>query len=177
MLIDCPACGRSAVLIRNGLHYGNAPDQSGDTRIIRGQRIRCSNRGNRCGCGCSFSIFESERIPGRSIDTSWLQSLLLYLLQQAGCMHAAWLKTSRQFSLRTAYRIWRRIDLEQTTLRHRLCQCTGPPNSTQLDPRLELIEHLRAAFIGNDFVCAYQKHFQTSILPVYTKHSATPSAM
>lgn len=158
------------MLIRNGFHYGNAPDQSKDGRVLRGQRIRCSNRSNRCGCGCSFSIFEPECIPRRSIDTKWLTSLLLCLLQHAGCMHAAWQQTSRLFSLRTAYRIWRLIDLEQTSLRHRLCQSTGPPSSDQNDPRLELIEHFQTAFSTDDLACTYQQRFQTPILPVYQKH-------
>jgi len=59
-MVVCPHCGRANELICNGKLHGNNPASHRDERIVRGQRIRCSNRGQRQGCGRSFAIFEAR---------------------------------------------------------------------------------------------------------------------
>jgi len=169
-LLDCPQCGQCACLIRNGLLYGNDPKGQGCTQIERGQRIRCSNRGQRPGCGHSFAIRKASVIPNRSLDSIALSKLLSAILSCTGCVHQAWQQGARLFSLSTAYRTWRQIKLYQTQLRHRLCQATGPPKSCSPEPRLQLIEHLHKAFETTNPIQAFQQHFQTSVLPHYSKH-------
>jgi hypothetical protein len=158
-------------LIRNGLLYGNNPEQQGCARIERGQRIRCSNRGASGGCGHSFAIFNATSLPRRSIDSTYLSVLLKAILKCAGCIHEAWQQGKRLFSLSTAYRIWRQFGHTQVQLRHRLCSCTDPPPRDSPEPRLQLIAHLQIAFPQLDSVESFQRHFQTSFLPDSPKHT------
>lgn len=164
-LMDCPQCGLSANLIRNGLLYGNDSTQQGTARIERGQRIRCSDRDARRGCGHSFAIYQAQILPRRSIGSDYLIALLEGILKHAGCVHQAWLQGTRWFSLSTAYRLWKEFRLEQTQLRHRLCrQVAPPPRRHDSHPALQLTAHLVAAFDSHP-IEAYHKHFQQSILP------------
>lgn len=164
-LLDCPHCGESTNLIRNGLLYGYDSAQQGTARVERGQRIRCSNRGDNCGCGRSFAIFEPETLPKRSICSGFLLALLKAILDQAGCVHQAWQKSTRWFSLSTAYRTWEALRLHQPQLRHRLCGRISPPASPHSEPRLQLITHLCTAFEDEDPVEAFHAHFQEPLLP------------
>ena len=166
-LIECPRCGKTTYLICNGLLKGNDPDQQSCKQIERGQRIFCSNRNSRQGCGSSFSVLKSTSLPKRSLDTAALTILLNAVLKCAGCIYRAFNQcTAWQFSLSSAYRIWHEIDRWQTQLRHRLCQCTGPPPCSLTEPRLQLLAHLRAAFQTDDSIQSFQAHFQTPFLPV-----------
>lgn len=163
-VMECPHCGQSANLIRNGRLYGNDSAQQGTARIERGQRIRCSDRGQCRGCGCSFSIYRAQTLPRRSVGSGYLMALLTAIHEHAGCVHHAWQQGPRRFSLGTAYRLWKEFRLTQTRLRHRLCALTAPPASRHGEPRLQLIDHLLTAF-GEDPIKAYHQHFQQSFLP------------
>ena len=165
-LIECPHCTKTCYLICNGRLKGNDPDQQGCGQIERGQRIFCSNRGNRQGCGQSFSILEPTLLPNRSINTLALTLLITAVLTCSGCLYRAFNQcTQWSFSLSSAYRIWHEIDRWQSQLRHRLCQCTGPPQSRSTEPRLQLIAHLQAAFKTDDPIQSFQAHFQFPWLP------------
>lgn len=163
-LIECPHCGQAANLIRNGLLYGNDSTQQGTARIKRGQRIRCSDRDARCGCGGSFAIYQPQALLRRSVGSDYLIALLKAILEHAGCVHHAWQQGTRWFSLSTAYRLWKEFRLAQSRLRQRLCQLIDPPPSGHSEPRLQLIEHLCAASEDNP-IQAYHKHFQQPFLP------------
>ncbi len=165
-LIECPHCKKANYLICNGRLKGNDPNGQGPEQINRGQRIFCSNRGNRKGCGCSFSVLEPTGLPNRSIDTAALTILLTAVLTCAGCIYRAFNQCIKwSFSLSSAYRIWNEIDHWQTHLRHRLCQCTGPPTCSSTEPRLQLLAHLQSAFQTDDPIRSFQAHFQTPFLP------------
>ena len=165
-LIECPHCEKTAYLICNGLLKGNDPDQQGPKQLERGQRIFCSNRGNRKGCGRSFSVLEPTVLPNQSIDTTALVLLLIMVQKCAGCIYRAFNRCTKwSFSLSSTYRVWRKIDRWQTELRHRLCQCTGPPACSSTEPRLQLLAHLQAAFQTDDPIRNFQAHFQTPFLP------------
>ncbi len=175
-VIECPHCGQSANLIRNGRLYGNDPAQQSTARIERGQRIRCSERGQCGGCGRSFSIYRPQTLPRRSVGSDYLLALLTAIRERDGCVHHAWQQGARWFSLSTAYRLWKEFRLTQTQLRHRLCALTAPLPSRHGEPGLQLIDHLLAAF-GEDSIKAYHKHFQQSFLPDCRVHEPTPAAM
>lgn len=164
-LLDCPHCGQCGHLICNGSLKGNDPTQQATAQIERGQRIFCSNRGCRCGCGHSFSIYKSDILPSRSMNTSYLSALLQAILDHAGCIHHAWQQGSRLFSLSTAYRLWKTFRHQQTQLRHHLYRRIAPPESKHCEPLLQLIAHLSAAFDPDDPTQAYHEHFQQSFLP------------
>lgn len=164
--IKCPHCGKTNFLICNGRLKGYDPDQQGCEQVERGQRIFCSNRGNQKGCGGSFSVLEPTSLPNRSINTSALSLLITTLLTCAGCLYRAFNQCTKwPFSLSSAYRVWGEIDRWQSQLRHRLCQCTGPPACSSSQPRLQLLAHLRLAFQTDDPIQSFQAHFQTPFLP------------
>lgn len=165
-LIECPHCEKTNFLICNGRLKGNDPDGQGCEQIKRGQRIFCSNRRSRQGCGRSFSVLEPTVLPNRSIDTAALTILLTAVLTCAGCIYRAFNQcTAWRFSLSSAYRVWHEVDRWQTHLRQRLCQCTGPPRCSSAEPRLQLLAHLQSTFQTDDPIRSFQAHFQTPFLP------------
>lgn len=158
-LAACPHCGRANELIRNGKLRGNDPASNRDARVVRGQRIRCSNRNQRRGCGRSLSIFEARVLPGFSVDARLLWAFLAALLENAS-VHAAAQTILRYFSLSSAYRWRRRLANIQSALRHRLCSLRPAPASSSSDPLRQLIDHFREASLGKaNPVEAYQAHF------------------
>ena len=176
-LMKCPVCGCGTYLICNGLLWGNDPHGQGIRRVQRGQRVLCSKRGRRGGCGRSFSIHLADILPRRSIDSHLLSALLKAILDCAGCVHRAWQSGARLFSLSRAYRLWREFGLAQSRLRPRLCQCTGPPESNASEPPLQLVAHLRSAFSVSDPIGAFQAHFQIPFLPRCPKHPVAAPTM
>jgi len=159
-LVVCPHCGRANELICNGKLHGNDPVSHQDERIVRGQRIRCSNRGQRQGCGRSFSIFEARVLPGFSVDARLLWAFLEALLKNAN-VHAAAQTVLRYFSLSSTYRWRRRLADVQTSLRHRLCLLMPAPSSSSSDPLMQLVDHLREALHGKASpVETFQERFQ-----------------
>lgn len=165
-LVVCPHCGRANELICNGKLHGNDPTSHRDERIVRGQRIRCSNRGQRQGCGRSFAIFEAWVLPRFCVDARLLWAFLQALLKSVS-VHAAAQTVLRYFSLSSAYRWRRRLAEAQTSLRHRLCALMPAPASSSPDPLWQLIDHFREALHGKvSPVEAFQEHFQRAFFAV-----------
>jgi hypothetical protein len=54
-----------------------------DARAVRGQRVFCSNRGSRGGCGRTFSFFLAEILPRHTFTASWLWQWLIQWLAGA----------------------------------------------------------------------------------------------
>ena len=59
----CPECGVAETLNCHSKLYGNDPDSTQGGRIQRGQRVWCCSRGQRGGCGKTFSIFLADVLP------------------------------------------------------------------------------------------------------------------
>lgn len=68
----------SESLNRHSKLYGNDPAVA-NGQALRGQRIFCSNRGQRGGCGRTFPVFLAEVLPRHSVTSAWLWQLLLRL--------------------------------------------------------------------------------------------------
>lgn len=166
-LLVCPHCRRANELICNGKRHGNDPASHRDKRIVRGQRIRCSNRGQRQGCGGNFSIFEARILPRFCVDARLLWAFLEALLNNAS-VHAAAQTVLRYFSLSSAYRWRRRLADVQTKLRHHLCGLMPTPASPSSDPLLQLIDHLREALPGQvGSVEAFQGQIQQAFFKAW----------
>ena len=122
----------------------------------------CSNRGNREGCGCSFSVFEKDILPSFSINASVFSLFLKAYLEHLN-VHAAWQPLAHYFSLSSAYRLWKRFGHgpQQASLRERPCRNRAPPQCTSKEPREQLIRHLFEAFKEQeDPIAAFQAEFQ-----------------
>jgi len=88
-------------LNRHSFLYGNDPAKP-DGQQLRGQRVYCSSRGQRGGCGQTFSIFLADVLPRHSVTATWLWKLLLKLLAGASLKAAVQLG-ALPFALETLY--------------------------------------------------------------------------
>jgi hypothetical protein len=150
-------------LNRHSLLHGNDPAQP-DGRALRGQRVFCSDRGSRGGCGRTFSFFLADVLPRHTFTASRVWSWLVELLAGLS-VKAASEKLRLPFALESVYRLGRKLRQRLDDLRARLCREQPPPASDQVDPLLHTVEHLRSVFAGE--VCppaAFQLRFQQSFV-------------
>lgn len=148
---------------RHSFLRGNDPDKPGG-RTVRGQRVFCSNRGQRGGCGRTFSLLLADVLPRHTFTAArvwpWLVELLAGLSVKAAAE-----KLRLPFALESVYRFGRKLRQRLDDLRARLCREQPPPASDQVVPLLHTVEHLRSVFAGE--VCppaAFQLRFQQSFV-------------
>ena len=142
---------------------GNDPVQaSGES--FRGQRVFCSNRGQRGGCGRTFSLVLADVLPRHTMTASLLWPWLLKVLAGFSCKAAAD-QLRLPFALETVYRLRRGLRQGLAAVRTRLCREQLPPVSTHVDPLRQTVEHLQAVFPGSPCPSAdFQLHFQRPFL-------------
>jgi hypothetical protein len=159
----CPRCGKVETLNRHSILRGNNPVQASG-QAVRGQRVFCSNRGRRGGCGGTFSITLAEVLPRHTLNASQMWRWLVELL--AGLSVKAAVERLRlPFALETVYRLHRRLRRGLDEVRTRLWRAQPPPASQQVLPLLQTVEHLRAVF--SESACPpadFQLHFQHPFL-------------
>ena len=159
----CPRCGKIETLNRHSLLQGNDPVQA-NGQVVRGQRVFCSNRGQRAGCGKTFSLVLAEVLPRHTLTASLVRPWLVELLAGLS-VKAAVEKLRLPFALETIYRLRRRLQRGLDQVRTRLCRELPPPVSRQSQPLLQTVEHLREAFPGRACPLAdFQLHFQHPFL-------------
>jgi hypothetical protein len=152
----CPHCHCTQSLNRHSFLYGNDPNLA-DGQRLRGQRVFCSDRGQRGGCGRTFSVFLADVLPRLTMTAVFLWQLL-FLLSGGQSVQAAARSSALPFGDQTLYHILGRLRLRLDVIRTRLCQVMPVPASSQSDPLLQTIEHFRIAFPRAD--CPL-KEFQT----------------
>ncbi len=160
----CPECGVAETLNCHSKLYGNDPDSTEGGRIERGQRVWCCPRGQRGGCGKTFSIFLADVLPRHTVGTSALWSLL-ERLPAGGSIKAAVEALALPFGLETLYHLLQRMRRKLTAVRSVLCREQPAPASAQSDPLLQTVEHLRSLFAKS--ICPptdFQLHFQRPLL-------------
>jgi hypothetical protein len=133
-------------------------------QLARGQRVFCSDRGQRGGCGKTFPLFSASVLPRHTFTARLLYALLRALLGGATIKAAA--ETLRlPFSLEAVYGIVRRLRLRLDALRSLLCRERSAPASSQTDPLHQTVEHLQHLFPqGTRALAAYQRHFQEPLM-------------
>lgn len=110
--------------------------------VVRGRRIFCSNRGQRSGCGRTFSVLLGSVLSGFVVRTLTLLCFARAVLSGL-TRRAAWLLEAQgALSLSSGYRLWRRLDQAQATLRGRLWRMAPPPDSAKREPLAQLLAHL-----------------------------------
>ena len=124
----------------------------------------CSDRGQRGGCGRSFSIFLDEVLPRHTVTGPGLWRLLNRLLA-GGSIKRAVQALALPYALETLYHLRQRLRQRLAGVRSRLCRQQQPGASTQTDPLLQTVEHLRSLFPKSACpVAAFQLHFQIPLL-------------
>jgi hypothetical protein len=149
----CPFCERPDSLNRHSLLYGNDPKNT-QGQLIRGQRVICSPRGRRGGCGRTFSIFLDSVLPRHSVSTPVLWALLSLLLTGLS-LKAAFESMGSLFCLETFYRLRQRLRHRLDVIRPLLCRAQKPPPCAQADPLLQTAAHGREVFAG--VLCPFQE--------------------
>lgn len=148
---------------RHSLLRGNDPDQP-SAQSVRGQRVFCSNRGSRGGCGRTFSLLLADVLPRHTFTAGRVWSWLVELLAGLS-LKAAAEKLRLPFALESVYRLRRKLRQRLDDWRSRLCREQPPPASTRTDPLLHSLEHLQAVFVGKGCPpAAFQLHFQQPFL-------------
>ena len=148
---------------RHSKLYGNDPSAVA-TKRQRGQRVFCSNRGQRGGCGRTFFMALADVLPRHTVTASFLWQWLSAMLS-GGSVKAAVEKLRLPFALETLYRVQRELRHGLDQVRARLCQKQSPSASAHTDPLLQTVEHLRQVFSGSGCPPAeFQLHFQHPFL-------------
>jgi len=159
----CPHCGCLGSLNRHSRALGN-DSQTADGETFRGQRVYCSNRGLRGGCGRTFALFLADILTRHTLTASLVWPWLVKLLAGLS-LKAAAEKLRLPFALETVYRVRRRLRHGLEQLRSRLCREQPPPASAHADPLLQTVEHLRAVFPDRECPpAAFQLRFQHPFL-------------
>lgn len=147
----CPHCKATGMLIRHGFLYGfdsTSPQQ----KTVRAQRIFCSNRYARTGCGRTFSVWDADKIRRLFLTASALG--LFLQLAVAGSIAAAGQAVHDRLCERTWQRLWQRFQRAQSKIRTALCgRCAPPdwlarppPSRPKHLPAAQVLAHLETAF-------------------------------
>jgi hypothetical protein len=158
----CPHCGRMGTLIGHGYLRGYA--EQGQDVIVRGRRVFCSDRHRRPGCGRTFSLLIATLLAGFLVTTltlfRFVEQVLAGLTRRTA-WHAA---AQGALSSSSGYRLWRRLDREQSHLRARLCREATPLSCAHREPVAELVAHLQAVLAGATCpFAAFQGRFQEDL--------------
>lgn len=142
---------------------GNDPAVA-NGQLARGQRVFCSDRGQRGGCGKTFPLFFAAVLPRHTFTAPLLWTLLRKLL--AGAPIKAAVESLRlPFSLEAVYGIVRRLRRRLDAMRSWLAREQPVPASGQTDPLLQTLSHLQTVFPPDGCaLTAYQRHFQQAFL-------------
>jgi len=146
--VPCPHCETIGTLNRHSRLFGNDP-ATAQARLQRGQRVYCSNRGNRQGCGRSSSVFLANTLPRYTFDASLLWRLLSHWLG-SGSIQATTEELQQPFGLDTIYSLFRGLRRSIQRWRAKLSSLSDPPASLQTDPLGQTIEHFQTAFVGRE---------------------------
>lgn len=163
-LMPCPnpQCQRVGCLIGHGHLRGYGESNE---RVIRGDRVLCSNRRRSPkGCGKTFSIVSCELLRHRQVSATQLNGFLEGMLRGLS-RRAAWMTLGTIFSLRHAYRLWQAFLNHRLRISELLCHLAPPQICVVADPASQLIQHLQTVFAGTPCpIAAYQAWFQEGLL-------------
>ena len=162
--LRCPHCDCIEFLNRHSLLYGNNPKVPGDDSHVRGQRVFCSNRGQRGGCGRTFAVFLADVLPRFTVTATLLWQLLLQLLPGNASLRSAKRALDAAFPAQTLYHLLARLRGRLAAVRVWLCGRVPVPESSQADPLWQTVEHFQAAFPHADCpLLQFQADFQTPL--------------
>lgn len=144
-LLRCPHCDCAASLNRHSLLYGNDLDASANQQYVRGQRVFCSDRGQRGGCGRTFAVFLADVLPRFTVTATVLWQLLA-LLPGSGSVLSAIQALGSAFADPTLYHLLARLRGRLDAMRVWLCRRVPAPRCSSSDPLVQTVAHFQAAF-------------------------------
>ena len=135
-------------------------------RSCRGRRVFCNNRKARNnGCGHTFSVFAADKLKRLRLGARTLWRFVL-LVVSLGNTAEALRRLNVDFSISSAYRLWKRFVTSQSHVRTALAKRCAPPRLPRArQPVEQTIAHLEAAFPREACpVVAFQHQLQTAFL-------------
>ena len=156
----CPHCGACGAFARHGLIRGYA----GWLWCVKGWRVYCDPDSSRKkGCGRTQTLRLSGTLPGMNLTAVILMRFILALLAGSS-VWKAWQDAKTGMSLRTGYRIFKRLENRQSVIRTALFGLSPPEfQGKEKTPLLETLKNLKEA-LGAHAVSAYQKTLQSAFL-------------
>jgi len=157
---SCPHCHTSGCLIKHSKIYRTSNIKG--KYIFHGQRVFCNNRDSKKGCGHTFALTLTVKLPRLNRFTSQINSFLIhYITSLIACL--AWNMSHPDCTDITAsYRFLKLVKRSFFSLKALLCTITKPPD--HLDPKsaLSLFQHIQSAFSNSkkpleDFLLFHQK--------------------
>ena len=147
-LLPCAHCGSCGNLIGHGLLRGYA--EADCTRLIRGRRFFCSNRGRKRGCGRTVSVLLAHFVA-RFVATAATLWTLFSGLAEGLSVERAVAQDVWPLSGRSAYRL--AVALRRASFRWRslLMDWSPAPFSQSPEPLKQLKEHLLLHFSSDPF--------------------------
>ena len=161
-LLSCPHCHNTGFLNKHDTLHG--PWKNKRSKIFRGRRAFCSNRGGKAGCGKTISLILSSYIKSYSVPSAAFWQFLVFILAGKNVHHIFCL-SEFLFSLTTHYRLYKRFLLNQTKIRTCLCREHSAPKSNYPEPLKQTIEHMLFFFKDcHNPAGAFQNQFQTAFI-------------
>lgn len=162
----CPHCNVAGFLIKHDiLKRSGEKDIDDNNKQKCGQRMFCSNRNNRKGCGRTVPVLVSNMMNHLRISAD---SLWRFLKKAAeGVNKTRIFKTlGLSFCVSTAYRLWDRFRKHISRIRTSLLKIGNPPlASHSSSPAVETVLHLEHVLkYSSSPVAAFQERFQTAFL-------------
>lgn len=157
----CPHCQRVGNLIRHGFLYGY-DEKHWQEKTVRARRIFCNNRNRAAGCGKTFSIWLANKIKRLLLTADSLWTFLKQAVHTGNKLQA-FRSLQTELSDSAPYRIWKRFQQAQSTIRTTLDAFCKPPKIVSQHPAALTLAHLEAAFGQHALVpiAAFQVKRQT----------------
>lgn len=132
------------------------------TRVVRGQRLLCSNRHRKTGCGRTSSVWIAAVVPRAIVRAKTIFAFLCALA--AGLPTARAWRQASSMTLRTGYRIAASLAFARPAIRTALLSRAPPPPIDSSSHEAQLVAHLRVVFGPVDSFSPFQLAFQRSLL-------------
>ncbi len=165
-LTQCPHCKKVGTLNRHGVLRGY-DENNFRHKSIRARRVFCSNRNQAAGCGRTFSVWIADKVKRLFLSAEQLWTFLNEAAATDNKRQALG-NLNSSMSDSAPYRIWKRFQKEQSSIRTALSTICPPPklDSTQPSaggPTGSTLAHLTQAFAGHRLnpIAAFQLTLQT----------------
>ncbi|TWT56004.1 hypothetical protein [Allorhodopirellula solitaria] len=163
-LTQCPHCKKVGTLNRHGALRGY-DENNVRHKSIRARRVFCSNRNQAAGCGRTFSAWIADKVKRLFLSAEQLWTFLNEAAAN-GNKRKAFKKLNSSMSDSAPYRIWKRLQNAQSSIRTTLSTMCPPskidgsqPSNT---PAESTLAHLIKAFTGHGLnpIAAFQLTLQ-----------------
>ena len=132
--------------------------------IEHGQRVFCSNRNHHSGCGRTFALNLTIKLPRLHRFTKQINQFFLHYMITL-CASFSWALTHPECEDITApYRFLKLVKKAFVKLRPILCNLSKPPDDFTYNTPLHLFSHIKNSFTGcENCMEAFILHFEQRI--------------